>query len=115
MKKIWLIISLILALTILNACGNNKNDYSSYENNEIVFEGKYISSDESTLIITKIDKSFDIKIGIIRLTTIDDGIGEILSKDEIKFNATDAQGNSICGVICWENQDWVKLKLKYLN
>ncbi len=110
MKKGRLIIACVIIMTILVSCANKSNDVSIYDDNEIAFEGKYISNDESTVIITQIDEKFDIAIDIVRLTGIDDGVGKPLSKDKIEFYATDAQENPISGEIFWKNQDAIKVE-----
>jgi len=64
-------------------------------------EGVYLDMDnnEPNLHIgRKDDGSYDVKIGIFRLTEIDDGVGKAV-KDRLEFSATDAAGNPIGGCI----------------
>lgn len=65
------------------------------------YVGEYLDSDvnEPMLTITEDgDGKYKIEIGIYRLTTMDDGVGE-LTEDGLKFTATDAAGNPIGGII----------------
>lgn len=66
-----------------------------------LFEGTWLDTDnnEPNLFINKQeDGSFDVKIGIFRLTSLDDGVGT-LSRKGLSFTATDAAGNPISGII----------------
>lgn len=64
------------------------------------FWGEYTATEDgSTLQISKSTNSgSSIKIGLFRLTDIDDGIGKI-ADDTLTFTATDAAGNPIQGEI----------------
>ena len=65
------------------------------------YVGEYLDSDvnDPMLKITAgADGKYGVEIGIYRLTTMDDGIGE-LTEDGLKFTATDAAGNPIGGII----------------
>ena len=66
-----------------------------------LYVGEYFDgvSEEATLKIAEGENGkYKIEIGIYRLTTIDDGIGE-LTEEGLKFTATDAAGNPIGGII----------------
>ena len=67
----------------------------------IQYVGEYLDSDVNEPMLTieeDKDGKYKIEIGIFRLTSIDDGIGE-LTEDGLKFTATDAAGNPIGGII----------------
>lgn len=70
------------------------------------FFGEYTSpEDGSTLQISKSSNSgSSIKIGLFRLTDIDDGIGKI-ADDTLTFTATDAAGNPIQGEITFDGDN----------
>ncbi len=65
------------------------------------YVGEYLDGDVNEPML-KIEASqggkYKIEIGIYRLTSIDDGVGE-LTEDGLKFTATDAAGNPIGGII----------------
>lgn len=66
-----------------------------------VYIGEYLDSDvkEPNLEIAKGDDGkYIVQIGIYRLTSLSDGIGE-LTVEGMNFTATDAAGNPISGVI----------------
>ena len=66
-----------------------------------IYIGEYLDYDvnEPNLEIAKNeDGTYIVQIGIYRLTTLEDGIGE-LTEDGIVFTATDAAGNPISGII----------------
>lgn len=66
-----------------------------------VYIGEYLDSDvqEPNLEIAKgDDDKYIVQIGIYRLTSLSDGIGE-LTVEGMNFTATDAAGNPISGVI----------------
>ena len=114
MKKVRLMVMWVLIATILVSCGNenhSNNDPGSYKENNIVLEGKYTASDESTLTITKTGEEFAIEVDIVGLTCLDDGVGKVASKERVEFSATDEQGNLIFGDIRWRSQDEVKLEI----
>ncbi len=115
MKRAIFSLVLLLFILIISSCSDRndiRSDDQSVERMQIVYGGEYIANDDSTLIITETNGKFDIKIDIVRLTSIDDGIGKnILSSDnEVEFSATDAQENPISGKIYWQNQDEVILE-----
>ncbi len=73
---------------------------------DTVYVGEYLDSDvgDPNLEIAKgADGKYIVQIGIYRLTTLDDGVGE-LTAEGLKFTATDAAGNPISGVITVENK-----------
>lgn len=66
-----------------------------------VYIGEYLDSDvnEPNLEIAKRDDGkYTVQLGIYRLTTFTDGVGEMTSKG-ISFTATDGAGNPIKGLI----------------
>lgn len=64
------------------------------------FEGSYFdeNNDPNLIIKRRDDGRYDVEIGIFRLTTLDDGVGEMTSEG-LRFTATDANGNPISGII----------------
>ena len=66
------------------------------------FEGSYLDQDnnEPNLLISyrRNDGKYDVRIGIFRLTNLDDGIGT-MKEEGLDFTATDAAGNPIGGMI----------------
>ena len=83
---------------------DNHNDTSMMEEPQMPapsYEGVYLDEDnnEPNLYITlRDDGKYDVRIGIFRLTNLDDGIGT-LGADRMEFTATDAAGNPIGGEI----------------
>ena len=74
--------------------------------NDTIYIGEYLDYDnnEPNLEIAKGDDGkYIVQIGIFRLTSLEDGVGE-LTEEGMKFTATDAAGNPISGVITVENQ-----------
>ena len=70
-------------------------------NEAVVYEGTYLDDDTNSpaLEITKGDDgTYQIHISIVRLTDLDDGVGEPAA-DGLHFTATDAAGNPIKGLI----------------
>lgn len=68
--------------------------------------GQFLDADvqEPNLEIAKgADGGYRVKIGIYRLTTLEDGVGE-LTAEGMRFTATDAAGNPIGGIITVEGQ-----------
>ena len=68
--------------------------------------GEYLDYDcnEPNLEIAKeTDGKYIVQIGIFRLTTLDDGVGE-LTPEGMVFTATDAAGNPISGMITVEDE-----------
>ncbi|MGI6679546.1 MAG: hypothetical protein ACOX2Q_11025 [Dehalobacterium sp.] len=123
-----LIILLCIATTILGGC-TQKSTESTTENtnterpiaesqtagmqsseretlDEAIYIGEYLDYDnnEPGLEIAKgNDEKYIVQIGIFRLTTLSDGIGE-LTPGGMLFTATDATGNPISGIITVEDQ-----------
>lgn len=85
------------------------NDIQDIESNTLddsVYIGEYLDYDcnEPNLEIAKgNDGKYIVQIGIFRLTTLDDGVGE-LTPEGMVFTATDAAGNPISGIITVEEQ-----------
>lgn len=66
-----------------------------------VYEGVYLDEDnrEPNLFVTRRpDGGFDVKMGIFRLTSLDDGVGT-LTPEGLSFTATDAGGAPIEALI----------------
>lgn len=73
---------------------------------DTIYIGEYLDSDvgDPNLEIAKgSDGKYIVQIGIYRLTSLNDGIGE-LTADGMTFTATDAGGNPISGVITVDGQ-----------
>lgn len=73
---------------------------------DTIYIGEYLDYDngEPNLEIAKgKDGKYIVQIGIFRLTTLEDGVGELTSEGMI-FTATDAAGNPISGIITVEDQ-----------
>ena len=128
--KYKLLIMLCVATTVLSGCVKEDNNTSdvldssdvqikeeqNIENNvmdedtnvtdEALYIGEYLDYDcnEPNLEIAKgSDGKYIVQIGIFRLTTLDDGVGELTSEG-MSFTATDAAGNPISGIITVEDQ-----------
>ncbi|MBQ5590737.1 MAG: hypothetical protein IIU65_03560, partial [Clostridia bacterium] len=99
---------------LITSCGNAPSSASDTKEDNVSqdnFQGEYVANDSSTLTITENSGKYEIVINIVRLTNIDDGIGEVsTSTSELKFTATDAQGNSIEGKISLVNKDLAVLE-----
>ena len=72
---------------------------------DTVYIGEYLDENASPEleIAKREDGKYIVQIGIFRLTSLEDGVGE-LTEDGMTFTATDASGNPISGVITVENQ-----------
>lgn len=71
-----------------------------------VYLGQYLDADihEPNLEIAEgADGGYTVKIGIYRLTMLEDGVGELMAEG-MRFTATDAAGNPIGGVITVDGQ-----------
>ena len=128
--KYKILIMLCVATTVLSGCVKEDNNTSdvldssdvqikeeqNIENNgmdedtnvtdEALYIGEYLDYDcnEPNLEIAKgSDRKYIVQIGIFRLTTLDDGVGELTSEG-MSFTATDAAGNPISGIITVEDQ-----------
>ena len=118
-----LLIMLCVATIVLSGCVKEDNntseafdsldiqikeeeDIDSNVIDEALYIGEYLDYDcnEPNLEIAKgSDGKYIVQIGIFRLTTLDDGIGE-LTPEGLSFTATDAAGNPISGIITVEEQ-----------
>lgn len=86
--------------------GESNIENSESHLDDTVYIGEYLDSDfgEPNLEIAKgNDGKYIVQIGIYRLTSLSDGIGE-LTDEGMKFTATDTSGNPIRGVITVEDQ-----------
>ena len=84
-------------------------DAGQFPLDDTAFIGEYLDSDgdEPNLEIAKGDDgTYIVQIGIFRLATLSDGIGE-LTADGMEFTATDPSGDPIRGVITVEDQSAV--------
>ncbi len=82
-----------------------EEDTDTTQDLEEIYVGAYADYDngEPNLFITKgEDGKYDVKIGIFRLASMDDGVGE-LTENGMTFRATDPAGNPISGVITVKN------------
>ena len=108
MRKFLYVFGAILICGIMAGCKNqnsgNQDETSTIEESkmpELSYEGIYLDEDnnEPNLFITRRDDGkFDVRIGIFRLTNLDDGIGT-MGANGMDFTATDAAGNPIGGEI----------------
>ena len=108
MKKFIIVLGAILICGMMAGCKNqksdNQNETTTTEESvtpEPSYEGVYLDEDnnEPNLYITRRDDGkYDVRIGIFRLTDLDDGIGTI-GTNGMEFTATDAAGNPIGGEI----------------
>ena len=118
-----LLIMLCVATIVLSGCVKEDNntseafdsldiqikeeeDIDSNVIDEALYIGEYLDYDcnEPNLEIAKgSNGKYIVQIGIFRLTTLDDGIGE-LTPEGLIFTATDAAGNPISGIITVEEQ-----------
>ena len=64
------------------------------------FVGSFVdeNGDTGLEITRREDGTYDVKINIVRLTSLDDGVGT-MENDKLRFTATDANGNPISGEI----------------
>ena len=82
-----------------------EDDSDIAQDQEKVYIGEYLDYDngDPNLEIAKgEDGKFIVQIGIFRLCSLDDGVGE-LSEEGMLFTATDPAGNPISGVITMED------------
>ena len=125
--KIRVAVMLCVATVVLGGCARENEgasvDYpipESYEDENVDYDedvaeenfpgeaayiGEYLDYDvsEPNLEIAKgEDGKYIVQIGIFRLTTLDDGVGE-LTDEGMTFTATDAAGNPISGIITVEH------------
>ena len=126
MRMIFLCVILGLVLT---GCGNgepkennvvlvdSKPMESSVENESVedvtaqekalddtLYIGEYLdeNKDPNLEIAKGEDGKYKVQIGIFRLASFDDGVGE-LTEEGLRFTATDMAGNPISGIITVEN------------
>lgn len=126
MKKIFLCVLLGLVLTGCNGKESGESDVvlveskpmeSSVENesaedvtaqektlDDTLFIGEYLdeNKDPNLEIARGEDGKYIVQIGIFRLASFDDGVGE-LTEEGMLFTATDMAGNPIGGIITIEN------------
>lgn len=125
--KLQFVIMICVATLMLSGCVNEKNnnisssdDFEMAEKQVIednileedeniiddsIYIGEYLDYDvsEPNLEIAKgEDGKYIVQIGIFRLTTLEDGVGELTAKG-MTFTATDAAGNPIGGIITVED------------
>ena len=125
--KLQFVIMICVATLMLSGCVNAKNnnisssdDFEMAEKQVIednileedeniiddsIYIGEYLDYDvsEPNLEIAKgEDGKYIVQIGIFRLTTLEDGVGE-LTAEGMTFTATDAAGNPIGGIITVED------------
>ena len=88
-----------------NSTGEQEGDLPEENPNstgeqETVYIGEYLddNGDPNLEIAKGEDDKYIVQIGIFRLTSLEDGVGE-LTVDGMMFTATDAAGNPISGVI----------------
>ena len=108
MRKFLFVFSAILICGIMAGCKNqnsgNQDEASMIEESKMPepsYEGIYLDEDnnEPNLFITRRDDGkYDVRIGIFRLTNLDDGVGT-MGANGMDFTATDAAGNPIGGEI----------------
>ena len=127
--KLKIIIGLYAGILLLSGCASNTSVVAGQSaavnaesatkgiNNEepnvndahlddTIYIGEYLDSDvnEPNLEIARgDDNKYIVQIGIYRLTSLSDGIGE-LTADGMNFTATDAAGNPIRGIITADGQ-----------
>lgn len=119
--KMKFVFMMLVAIVMLSGCVKEENNNISEnvdiqiveeqnvekENiDESLYIGEYLDYDnnEPNLEIAKGDDGkYIVQIGIFRLTTLDDGVGE-LTPEGMLFTATDAAGNPISGIITVEDQ-----------
>lgn len=124
-KNCSIALIVILLMTTLWGCNVNTNDTTEVNQNtektteseekveleesavldEAAYIGEYLdeNGDANLEIAQNDDGTYTVQIGIFRLTTIDDGVGE-LTEEGLKFTATDAAGNLIGGIITVEDK-----------
>ncbi len=109
MKKIGIAMAVVLML-VSGACSQSNPEEGEPPIGQVlddaVYLGEYLDSDtkEAGLEIAKgEDGGYIIQIGIYRLTSLNDGVGE-LTAEGMKFMATDAAGNPISGIITVEGE-----------
>lgn len=125
MKKIFLCVLLGLVLTGCNGKESGESDVVLVESkpmessvlkeeeditvqekalDDTLYIGEYLdeNKDPNLEIARGEDDKYIVKIGIFRLASFDDGVGE-LTEEGMLFTATDMAGNPIGGIITIEN------------
>lgn len=100
-RKIFLCMTVLLCA----GCGGETAQKDTNIEEDALYIGEYLDYDnqEPNLEIAKgRDEKYIVQIGIFRLTTLSDGVGELTS-DGMLFTATDAAGNPISGIITVES------------
>lgn len=85
---------------------NTAQPMEEQQKDDTVYVGEYLDRDveEPGLEIAESgDENYIVQISIYRLTSLDDGVGE-LTDEGLQFTATDAAGNPISGVITIEDE-----------
>ena len=108
-KSICAIVMVAVFALVFAACSQynqSNNDSAEQYLDDTIYLGEYLDSDveEPNLEIAKDENgNYIVQIGIYRLTSLNDGVGE-LTAEGMKFTATDAAGNPISGVITVERE-----------
>lgn len=98
-----LVMAAVFALAFAACSQRNQGNNDAMEQypDDTIYLGEYLDSEvgEPNLEIAKDeDGNYIVQIGIYRLTSLSDGVGE-LTEEGMKFTATDAAGNPISGII----------------
>jgi len=114
MEKSWknrlnkIVRKIFLCMTVL-LCAGCSGEIAQKDTNieeDTLYIGEYLDYDnqEPNLKIAKgSDGKYIVQIGIFRLTTLNDGVGE-LTPEGMLFTATDAAGNPISGIITLKDE-----------
>lgn len=107
-KNIYIMVMAAVFMLLLGGCSeqNQENDAPPEQPDDTIYVGEYLDSDVGgpNLEIAKgEDGTYIVQIGIYRLTSLNDGVGE-LTEEGMKFTATDAAGNPISGIITVEGE-----------
>ncbi len=131
-KKILVAIFTVLALAMMSGCGMSKEidaDVDVVVSTQVTEEeilttqpevqaeeitadsyvgtyNDYDNNDPNLIISLNEDGTYDVFIGIFRLTSFEDGVGTLTDKG-LEFVAMDASGNPIEGVITREGDEAV--------
>lgn len=105
MKKICVFLTMIIVF-FLGGCGESTEEPADVtQDMETLYIGEYLDYDngEPNLEIARgEDGKYIVQIGIFRLCSLDDGVGE-LTEEGMLFTATDPAGNPIGGSITVED------------
>ena len=108
-KSICILVMAAVFALVFAACSQHNqdnNDSAEQYPDDTIYLGEYLDSDvnEPNLEIAKDESgNYIVQIGIYRLTSLNDGVGE-LTAEGMKFTATDAAGNPISGIITVEGE-----------